>query len=91
MSLIGPRPFPVNECAHWNSTFNDFYYRYAVKPGISGLAQIKGLRGGTLDVDHMRQRLNNDLIYVQRQSLGFDLYIVWHTILQMFKLENNGH
>src|SRR5699024_6980454 len=31
MSLIGPRPYPVNECAYWSYTFNDFYYRYAVK------------------------------------------------------------
>jgi lipopolysaccharide/colanic/teichoic acid biosynthesis glycosyltransferase len=91
MSLIGPRPYPVDECAHWNSKFEDFYYRYAVKPGISGLAQAKGFRGGTLDEDHMRHRLDYDLIYVEKQSLGFDFYIIWHTILQMLKLETNAH
>lgn len=88
MSLIGPRPYPVDECAHWNSKFEDFYYRYAVKPGISGLAQAKGFRGGTLDESHMRHRLDYDLIYVEKQSLGFDFYIIWHTLLQMLKLEN---
>jgi lipopolysaccharide/colanic/teichoic acid biosynthesis glycosyltransferase len=91
MSLVGPRPYPVDECAHWNNTFDDFYYRYAVKPGITGNAQVKGFRGGTLDEEHMRHRLDKDLVYVQKQSLGLDLRIIWHTILQMLKLETNAH
>jgi lipopolysaccharide/colanic/teichoic acid biosynthesis glycosyltransferase len=91
MSLVGPRPYPVNECAHWNSTFDDFYYRYAVKPGISGYAQVKGFRGGTLDEEHMRKRLDKDLVYVEKQSLVLDLEIIWHTVLKMLKLETNAH
>ena len=91
MSLIGPRPYPVDECAHWNSTFDDFFYRYAVKPGISGLAQTTGYRGGTLDEEHMRKRLDKDLIYVQKQSLGFDLKLIGKTILQMLHMNTNGH
>ena len=42
MSLVGPRPYPVEECKHWNNTFDDFYYRYMVKPGITGYAQVTG-------------------------------------------------
>ena len=91
MSLIGPRPYPVDECVHWNNTFEDFYYRYAVKPGISGYAQVTGYRGGTLDEDHMRSRLDKDLVYVQKQTLLFDLKVIWHTVLQMLKLETNAH
>lgn len=91
MSLIGPRPYPVDECKHWNNTFDDFYYRYAVKPGISGYAQVEGFRGGTLDEEHMRKRLDKDLVYVQKQSLWFDMKIITHTVLQMLKLETNAH
>ncbi|HLR24629.1 MAG TPA: sugar transferase [Fodinibius sp.] len=91
MSLIGPRPYAVEECAHWNNTYEDFFYRYAVKPGISGLAQVKGYRGGTLDQDHMRSRLYYDLIYVERQSLGLDLNILAKTVVKMIHLDTDGH
>lgn len=91
MSLVGPRPYPVDECAHWNSTFPDFYVRYAVKPGVSGLAQVTGYRGGTLDVDHMRKRLDKDLAYVRKRSIWLDLKIIWTTVLQMLKLDTKAH
>jgi len=91
MSLVGPRPYAVDECKHWNQMFEDHYCRYAVKPGITGYAQINGLRGGTYDKEHMRERLDKDLVYVNKQSMSLDLFIIWHTILQMLKLETNAH
>lgn len=91
MSLVGPRPYPIKECSYWNSTFTDFYYRYAVKPGISGLAQSRGYRGGTLDMDHMRKRLDYDLIYVQKSSFWLDLKIIGRTVLQMIHLDTKAH
>jgi len=91
MSLVGPRPYPVDECRHWNNTFDDFYYRYAVKPGISGYAQVCGYRGGTLDEDHMRTRLDKDLVYVQKQAPLFDIKIILWTVTQMFKMQTNAH
>lgn len=91
MSVVGPRPYPVQECRHWNTTFEDFYYRYAVKPGITGYAQVKGYRGGTLDVQHMRKRTDFDLIYTQRNSLYLDLKVVIGTVVQMLRFDTNGH
>lgn len=91
MSLVGPRPYPVNECAYWNTNFEDFFYRYALKPGITGYAQIKGYRGGTYDIDHMRKRTDYDLIYVEKNSLGMDVKVILKTVLQMAKLSTNGH
>ncbi|MDZ7692691.1 MAG: sugar transferase [Balneolaceae bacterium] len=91
MSLVGPRPYPLEECAYWNSTFDDFFYRYSVKPGISGLAQSRGYRGGTLDLEHMRKRLDYDLIYVQKSCIGLDFKIIGHTLLQMIHLNTKGH
>lgn len=91
MSLIGPRPYPVQECAYWNTTFNDFYYRYATKPGITGLAQINGFRGGTLDEEHMRKRLDYDLAYVKNASLRMDFYILAKTFRKIVSPDDNAH
>lgn len=91
MSLIGPRPYPIEECKYWNNTFNDFFYRYMVKPGVTGFAQVTGFRGGTLDTDHMRKRLDKDLIYVQKQSFVLDLKILFLTFKQMITFKTNAH
>lgn len=91
MSLVGPRPYPVDECSYWNSTFDDFFYRYAVKPGITGFSQVKGYRGGTYNVDHMRKRTDYDLIYVQKNTFFMDLYIIMKTVTKMINLDTNAH
>lgn len=91
MSLVGPRPYPIEECAYWNSIFDDFFYRYAVKPGITGLSQVKGYRGGTYDVKHMRKRTDYDLIYVQKNTFSMDLNIIMRTVTKMINLDTNAH
>jgi putative colanic acid biosysnthesis UDP-glucose lipid carrier transferase len=91
MSMVGPRPYPVEECAYWNTSFDDFFYRYALKPGITGYAQVKGYRGGTLDVDHMRKRTDYDLIYVEKNSFWMDVKVIGKTIYQMISFQTNGH
>lgn len=91
MSLVGPRPYPVDECSYWNSTFDDFFYRYAVKPGITGFSQVKGYRGGTYSIEHMRKRTDYDLIYVQKNTLFMDLYIIMKTVTKMINLDTNAH
>jgi len=91
MSLVGPRPYPVEECAYWNQKFDDHYYRYILKPGITGFAQAQGYRGGTLDEELMRKRLDFDLIYVEKSSFGFDLRIIYKTVKRMIGRDTNGH
>lgn len=91
MSLVGPRPYPVEECGYWHSEFDDHYYRYIVVPGITGYAQANGYRGGTLDTDLMRKRLDYDLIYAERNNFYMDLKIIFKTCLQMLKLNTSGH
>ena len=91
MSLVGPRPYPVEECAYWNQKFDDHYYRYILKPGITGFAQAQGYRGGTLDEELMRKRLDFDLIYVEKSSFTFDLRIIYKTVKRMIGRDTNGH
>ena len=91
MSLVGPRPYPVEECAYWNQKFDDHYYRYMLNPGITGFAQAQGYRGGTLDEELMRKRLDFDLIYVEKSSFTFDLRIIYKTVKRMIGRDTNGH
>lgn len=91
MSLVGPRPYMEDESTFWNNKFDDFFYRYSVKPGITGMAQVKGFRGGTFNEEHMRRRLDWDLIYVEKQSLWLDLKIIYGTVMQMLKRKTNAH
>jgi putative colanic acid biosysnthesis UDP-glucose lipid carrier transferase len=91
MSLVGPRPYPIEECAYWNASFEDFFYRYTVSPGITGFAQIKGFRGGTLDDDHMRKRTDYDLIYVQKNNAWLDMKIIMKTVSKMLNMDTNAH
>ena len=91
MSLVGPRPYPVEECAYWNQKFDDHFYRYILKPGITGFAQAQGYRGGTLDEELMRKRLDFDLIYVEKSSFRFDLMIIYKTVKRMIGRDTNGH
>lgn len=91
MSLVGPRPYPVEECAYWNQKFDDHFFRYILKPGITGFAQAQGYRGGTLDEELMRKRLDFDLIYVEKNSVMLDLKIIYKTVKRMVVSDTNGH
>lgn len=91
MSLVGPRPYPVDENRYWKSIFPDFYKRFAVKPGITGLAQATGYRGGTLNLKLMRERLKRDLAYIKKRSLSTDLKLIVLTIQHMVTFRTNAH
>lgn len=84
MSLVGPRPerpFFVRKFAH---ELPGYDRRHAVRPGITGWAQVHGWRGDT----ELRQRLEHDLYYVQHQSLKLDAYILLMTPMAMLRAKN---
>jgi putative colanic acid biosysnthesis UDP-glucose lipid carrier transferase len=91
MTLVGPRPYPVEEANYWAEHINKFQQRHFVKPGITGLSQVTGYRGGTHDIEHMTERLRRDLRYIERFSIITDMKIVWKTILQMLHLNTGAH
>lgn len=91
MSLVGPRPLPIDECHHWRSTIPNFELRYAVKPGLTGWAQVTGYRGGTLDVKHMVFRLKRDFKYIENYSVTLDFKIIGKTLKQMIIRDTKAH
>ncbi len=85
MSVVGPRPHPIAlDAQHWN-TLPHYPSRYTVKPGITGLAQVRGHRGETARLIDMAHRVRLDRLYIQKQSVWLDLKICWWTATSMIK------
>lgn len=79
MSIVGPRPHAVAMNEQYRKLIPGYMLRHKVKPGITGLAQIRGQRGGD-DVGAMRARIASDLEYLSNWTLGLDLAIVLRTL-----------
>lgn len=80
MSVVGPRPHATLHNEFYRTKILEYMLRHKVKPGITGLAQVRGFRGETDTLDKMIQRVTLDLEYIQKQSLLLDISIVWSTI-----------
>jgi len=80
MSLIGPRPHALSHDAYYSARLSQYRRRYLAKPGITGLAQVRGLRGPTQTVADMGQRVDSDLEYIASWSLWLDFKIALKTI-----------
>jgi putative colanic acid biosysnthesis UDP-glucose lipid carrier transferase len=79
MSLVGPRPHAVEHDYQACGSVEDYWQRYAVLPGMTGLAQIRGHRGTTTELRHMISRVQSDLEYVARGTVWLDLGILLST------------
>ncbi len=84
MSIVGPRPHAVAHNEEYRGLIDKYMLRHHVKPGITGWAQINGLRGETDTLDKMQKRVEFDLVYIQNWSLWLDLKIVFLTVFKGF-------
>lgn len=85
MSIVGPRPHPIQlDAQHWHS-LPGYKDRYAVKPGITGLAQVRGCRGETAQLIQMQHRVRYDHLYIRKCSFWLDMKICWWTAASMVK------
>ncbi|MFD2453203.1 exopolysaccharide biosynthesis polyprenyl glycosylphosphotransferase [Ideonella paludis] len=84
MSIVGPRPHAVAHNEQYRKIVRAYMARHKVKPGITGWAQVNGLRGETDTVDKMARRVEFDLEYLRNWSLGLDLLIIARTARMMF-------
>jgi putative colanic acid biosynthesis UDP-glucose lipid carrier transferase len=81
MSFVGPRPHAVAHNEEYRKQINGYMIRHKVRPGITGWAQVNGLRGETSTVDKMHRRVQYDLDYLKNWSLWLDLKILARTAL----------
>ena len=80
MSIVGPRPHAVAHNELYRELIKAYMVRHKVKPGITGWAQINGLRGETETIEKMKARVEYDLEYLRNWSIGLDLQIIVRTV-----------
>jgi putative colanic acid biosynthesis UDP-glucose lipid carrier transferase len=85
MSIVGPRPHMTSHNYKYSKLLDRFLVRHACNPGITGLAQISGFRGATINVEDMEKRVILDIEYLEKWSLWLDLKIIFKTFYAVFK------
>jgi putative colanic acid biosynthesis UDP-glucose lipid carrier transferase len=88
MSLVGPRPHAVAHNEEYRKRIDGYMIRHKVRPGITGWAQVNGLRGQTSTVDEMRRRVEYDMDYLRNWSFTLDLKIIAKTVVTLFQHRN---
>ncbi|MDB4465974.1 sugar transferase, partial [Akkermansiaceae bacterium] len=84
MSVVGPRPHMVEHDKKFAELYEKYGHRRFVKPGVTGLAQVKGFRGEVIKRTDLRHRATLDCFYVSRWNLGFDIKLILLTVLVIF-------
>jgi polysaccharide biosynthesis protein PslA len=93
MSLVGPRPHALGMLVEGRLNADiipAYLQRYTVRPGITGLAQVKGCRGRVDTAEQLQHRLSYDLHYIQHRSLALDLRILFLTAMQIVVMKKTG-
>ncbi|WP_109482826.1 undecaprenyl-phosphate glucose phosphotransferase [Paraburkholderia sp. C35] len=84
MSVVGPRPHAVEHDEYYKDRVQDYMFRYRIKPGITGLAQVNGFRGETEQLEKMDGRVKLDTYYIQNWSFWMDMKIIALTLIKGF-------
>lgn len=85
MSIVGPRPYMPLLDDEFRQQTQGYATRHLVKPGITGLAQSRGLRGEVLEQEMLRHRVNWDVYYITHWSIWLDLQITVRTLWQIIR------
>jgi putative colanic acid biosysnthesis UDP-glucose lipid carrier transferase len=91
MSVVGPRPHPIELDEEFNNVIKNYRVRHFAKPGITGWAQVNGCRGETKTTDDMKKRVELDIFYIENWSILLDLRIICLTIFNMIRGEKNAY
>lgn len=90
MSVIGPRPHMLKHTDEYSKIIDKFMVRHLVKPGITGWAQVNGYRGETRNKQKMEDRVRADVWYIENWSFTLDIKIVFMTIVNLIRGEENA-
>jgi putative colanic acid biosynthesis UDP-glucose lipid carrier transferase len=91
MSLVGPRPHAVAHNELYRKLIDGYMIRHKVRPGITGWAQVNGLRGETETLEKMSERVHYDLEYLRAWSPWLDLKILALTLAVVLRGQKNAH
>ena len=86
MSIVGPRPHMFYDCKRFSNYIQYYKFRSLVRPGITGLAQVKGFRGPAEDPYAIASRFSYDSMYIRQMSFALDLNIILTTAVQTFNV-----
>ena len=89
MSIVGPRPHMVEHDIFYSKIFKEFLKRHKTNPGLTGWAQINGLRGATPNQESMRKRMEYDLWYLNNWNPLLDIIIILKTFFVIFKYKGD--
>ena len=90
MSVVGPRPHPIKLNENYRRLIGRYMSRHLIKPGVTGLAQVMGYRGETSEPHQMKNRIKIDLFYIENWTFLLDIKIIFLTIYNMIKGDENA-
>ncbi len=91
MSVVGPRPHMVKHTDEYAGKVDKYMVRHFVKPGITGLAQVRGYRGEVQKESDIQNRIKFDVFYIENWSFLLDIKIIIQTIINMFKGDEKAY
>lgn len=91
MSVVGPRPHMLYHTEHYSEQVDNYMARLFLKPGITGWAQINGYRGEIRNIELMKNRVEYDIWYMENWNIFFDIKIMFRTLKNILKGEENAY
>lgn len=91
MSVVGPRPHMLKHTSQYRKIVKRFMARHTVKPGITGLAQVRGYRGEIKKYSDIKKRISHDVNYIETWSFSLDLKIIMLTIRNLIRGDKNAY
>jgi putative colanic acid biosynthesis UDP-glucose lipid carrier transferase len=91
MSIVGPRPHMVAQTELYSELIDKYMLRHTIKPGITGWAQVRGYRGQTEELWQMEKRVEYDVWYAENWTFFMDLKIIFRTVWNALKGEENAY
>ena len=90
MSVVGPRPHMLKHTQDYSQLIDKYMLRHAIKPGITGWAQVSGYRGQTEQLWQMEKRVEYDVWYIENWTFLLDIKIIIRTVLNALQGEKNA-